>query len=267
LEESLPFPESNNAALYGIFYDDTEYDYLQHLRPVGIREEGVESYLIEAPSSSRKKEEEDVVSLEDLPPETLPPKFELLRNYESEEAVPSSISGFQPNMDPHLRQVLEALEDEAFVDDQLQDDFFHELTADGERRVEDVFEHEFETGETENHGRNGEPKIESAGESWEERFQRFKIQQEAAATESEGDQYSEKDDTIGSLPVLSVIGRKWRKKAASNASGFSMSSSSIYRNDALQTLDDRFDRVGYLLFRRWPCTNHVTDPRDRLSSE
>jgi protein LTV1 len=252
LEESLPPSELENfgkAALHGIFYDDTEYDYMQHLRPVGIQEDGVESYLIEAPPSSRKKKGRDVVSLEDLPPETLPPKFELPRNYESQEAVPSSISGFQPDMDPHLRQTLEALEDEAFVDDGLQDDFFHELIAGGERPVDDVFGHEFETGETEKDGINGEPETENAGESWEERFKKFKIQRQAPATVSEGDQHSE-DDTVGSLPVLSVIGGKRRRKGMSDASGFSMSSSSIYRNDGLQTLDDRFDRVRHLLLRR-----------------
>src|ERR1700761_8290195 len=29
------------ASLYGVYYDDIEYDYMQHLRQVGVHEEGV----------------------------------------------------------------------------------------------------------------------------------------------------------------------------------------------------------------------------------
>src|SRR5690606_37612066 len=102
-------------SLYGIYYDDTENDYMQHLRPVGIQEEGVESILIEAPATSKNKRS-GKQTLE-LPKDTLPPTYELPRTYESQQAIPESIAGFQPDMDPHLRQVLEALEDDAFVDD------------------------------------------------------------------------------------------------------------------------------------------------------
>jgi hypothetical protein len=55
--------------LYGIYYDDTEYDYLQHLRAVGVQEEGVDSVLIEAPSTSKakgKSRAKDPISLQDL---------------------------------------------------------------------------------------------------------------------------------------------------------------------------------------------------------
>jgi protein LTV1 len=46
-------------------------------------------------------------------------------------------------MDPHLRQALEALDDDAFVDDELADDFFDELVADGERGSDEDIEFEF----------------------------------------------------------------------------------------------------------------------------
>jgi protein LTV1 len=46
-------------------------------------------------------------------------------------------------MDPHLRQTLEALEDDAYVDDDLDDDFFGELVKDGERDATDRIEFEF----------------------------------------------------------------------------------------------------------------------------
>ena len=45
-----------------------------------------------------------------------------------EEPAPQ---GLQPDMDPHLRQTLEALDDDAFVDDKLEDDFFTDLVQDG----------------------------------------------------------------------------------------------------------------------------------------
>ena len=39
------------AAEYGIFFDDTEYDYMQHLRTVG---EVPDAVLLEAPGSNDK---------------------------------------------------------------------------------------------------------------------------------------------------------------------------------------------------------------------
>lgn len=40
------------AAEYGIFFDDTEYDYMQHLRTVG---EVPDAVLLEAPGSKDNK--------------------------------------------------------------------------------------------------------------------------------------------------------------------------------------------------------------------
>jgi hypothetical protein len=40
------------AAEYGIYYDDTEYDYMQHLRSVG---EAPDAVLLEAPSKDKGK--------------------------------------------------------------------------------------------------------------------------------------------------------------------------------------------------------------------
>ncbi|OJA15960.1 putative protein 45 [Rhizopogon vesiculosus] len=235
------------AALYDIYFDDTEYDYMQHLRQVGAEEEGVESILIEAPATQKSKgkgKSKDLISLRDLPPEALPSTSEMPRNYESQEAIPSSIAGFQPDMDPHLRQVLEALEDDAFVDDGLEDDFFGELVAEGERAENEEFEYQFfddgdtqqDTLSTEDHG---DP------DSWEASFAKFKKEQKEAPplSDSDDDLYSEGGDTIGNLPKLPVIGGKRRRKGTSDASGYSMSSSSMHRTDTLMTLDERFDQL------------------------
>lgn len=227
---------------------------MQHLKPVGVHEEGVESILMEAPSQSKakgKSKTKEPITLLELPAEALPSTSEVPRNYESQQAVPSSIAGFQPDMDPHLRQVLEALEDEEFVDEGLDDDFFGELVADGERGSDDHVDFDFdedgiEEGE-EGPTHEGEEGEGEGGEheSWEARFAHFKKVQKAAAAEygSDLDEYSDGGDTIGTLPQFSVIGGKKRHKGASDASGYSMSSSSMFRNEGLTTLDERFDQV------------------------
>ncbi|KAF9486523.1 Low temperature viability protein [Pholiota conissans] len=237
------------ASLYGVYFDDSEYDYMRHLRPVGMQEDGVESVLIEAPSTSKQKfkfkpKSKTITGIDllDLPEGVLASSSELPRTYESQQAVPASIAGFQPDMDAHLRQVLEALEDDAFVEDELEDDFFAELVADGERGSDEEVNFEFrEDGIDEAEGKLQPLDQENA--SWEERFANFKKSQIGTKGTSDDGYDSEGGDTVGTLPVMSVIGGKKRRKGASDASGYSMSSSSMFRNEALQTLDERFDQM------------------------
>lgn len=128
------------AAQYGIFYDDTEYDYMQHLRAVGDdyhrrrggvdEEDDTEVIMLEAPKvaqargKGKSKEFETGVLLKEdatvednkerkllqLPKEVLPSEQMMPRYFEEEKE-----RGLRPDMDPHLRQVLEALEDDAFL--------------------------------------------------------------------------------------------------------------------------------------------------------
>ncbi|KAK0505752.1 Low temperature viability protein-domain-containing protein [Armillaria luteobubalina] len=238
--------KAGTAALYGIYYDDTEYDYMQHLREVGVQEDGVDSVLIEAPSSSKKsgkqKQPKDGagLSLRDLPDGVLPSKSELPRTFESQQAIPDSISGFQPDMDPHLRQVLEALEDEAFIDDNLEDDFFGELVTEGERGGDEEVDFPFfedgtvEDSEEQDSSGSGLGSGKEDDDGWEARFARFKKSQNTSAGKSDdGEDKSDGGDTIGGLPTISVIGGKKRRKGA------------------LQTLDERFDQV--MLKHTIPC--------------
>lgn len=218
---------------------------MQHLRSVGINKDGVESVLIEAPSSSTiQAKKTKGIELRDLPAEALPSASELPRTYESQQAVPESIAGFQPDMDPHLRQVLEALEDDAFVDDELEDDFFGQLVADGERGSDEDFDFEFREDVLDQSSESSKAE-DGNEEGWEEKFAQFKKAQNDIEQRGESDdEYgSEGGDTIEGLPTMSVIGGKKRRKGTSDASGYSMSSSSMYRNEALQTLDERFDQV------------------------
>ncbi|KAG7452177.1 LTV-domain-containing protein [Guyanagaster necrorhizus] len=252
LHESHTTP--GDAALYGIYYDDAEYDYMQHLRQVGVQEDGVDSILIEAPSSSKRSGKEKKsgngagLSLRDLPEGVLPSTSELPRNFESQQAIPDSISGFQPDMDPHLRQVLEALEDDAFVDDNLEDDFFGELITDGERPSDEEVDYPFfEDGVVEGSQERDSSSLGSGNEDegWEARFDRFKKSQQdlSASNSDDGEDESDGGDTVAGLPTITVIGGKKRWRGGSDASGYSMSSSSMYRNEALQILDERFDQV------------------------
>ncbi|KAI0756547.1 Low temperature viability protein-domain-containing protein [Daedaleopsis nitida] len=242
------------AALYGVYFDDTNYDYMQHLKPVGAQEDGVDSIWLEAPVKSKGKgKTKEPINLVELPEGTLASKSELPRNFEAQESIPTSIAGFQPDMDPHLRQVLEALEDDAFVDEGLEEDFFGELVADGERDADEDMEFEFREEGVMEAGQGASMEgaeigdEDPADESWETRFARFKQLQKSTPPgedASDLDAYSEGGDTVGTLPQMSVIGgKKRRRKGASDASGYSMSSSSMWRNEHLTVLDERFDQI------------------------
>ncbi|KMP03077.1 ribosome biogenesis protein Ltv1 [Coccidioides immitis RMSCC 2394] len=139
------------AANYGIFYDDSEYDYMQHLRELG--KGGGEAHFIEA---SARKGKGKMKKLEDALAESgLEGDFDGLSlrdasstyggddmlstassyvrkpTYQDQQDVPDAIAGFQPDMDPRLREVLEALEDEAFVDEEGEEDVFDALVEGG----------------------------------------------------------------------------------------------------------------------------------------
>lgn len=142
------------AANYGVYYDDSKYDYMQHLRELGTG--GGDAYFVEAkPEKGKGKGKalklEDAlrqVSLDEgdarsaLGGQSLyGSEYGDLRStassyvrkptYQDQQNVPDAIAGFQPDMDPRLREALEALEDEAFVDDE-DDDIFGELTKNPE---------------------------------------------------------------------------------------------------------------------------------------
>jgi protein LTV1 len=240
------------ASLYGVYFDDTEYDYMQHLRPGGGKEEGFESVLVEAPKrQSTKRSGKLPVSLHDLPPEAFPSPSELPRDFESQAAIQSSISGLQPDMDPHLRQTLEALDDDAYVDDDLDDDFFGELIKDGEREASEAFDYEFREDSLPTDGSNASGEHEGDGGDearWEARFALFKKEQQGRKmmNASPSVSGSEDADTVGQMPEFSAKGDRRSRRATSDASGFSMSSASIFRSDGLRDLDDQFDQVSVL---------------------
>jgi protein LTV1 len=141
------------AANYGIFYDDSKYDYMQHMRDLNAG--GGDAHFVEAKEDKKKgKERFDLAdalrnaSLDDRQSDAgysmnssvsnvsdvfgedmAPSEFVRKTTYQDQQNIPDALAGFQPDMDPRLREVLEALEDDAYVDD--DEDIFDSLQQDG----------------------------------------------------------------------------------------------------------------------------------------
>ncbi|CZT07662.1 hypothetical protein WAI453_005136 [Rhynchosporium graminicola] len=259
------------AANHGIYYDDTEYDYMQHMRDLGSG--SGDAYFVEAPTAQNKDKgkgkqqslEEALknVSLDErarmlLDDEILPSKNLRKVTYQAQQDIPDVLAGFQPDMDPRLREVLVALEDDAYVDD--DDDVFGELAKDGQEIDEDEFDEgawDDEDGgwesddtakPTKEYREAPEPTLEMANDDREDhgdgnwlaefikRDQEKTSMPRARATPS---------DVQSSMMTTTTNGgrRKKRKGALTNPSNYSMSSSSMFRTEGLTDLDARFERI------------------------
>ncbi|KAE8451899.1 hypothetical protein EG329_002740 [Mollisiaceae sp. DMI_Dod_QoI] len=259
------------AANYGIYYDDTEYDYMQHMRDLGTG--GGEAYFVEAPAPKNKGKGKDKQSLEDalrdasledrqaplLDEEILPSKNLRRVTYQAQQDVPDALAGFQPDMDPRLREVLEALEDEAYVDE--EDDIFGELAKDGEEIDEEEFEQN--AFDEEDEGWESDDTAKPAKEykdapvptaditddnqedhgdgAWMEDFSKFKREQKSKVLPAAPSQ----SDLQSSLMTTTTNGgrKKKRKGALTNPSSYSMTSSSMFRTEGLTMLDARFEKI------------------------
>ena len=139
------------AAEHGIYFDDTEYDYMQHIRDLNSGNGDGESFFVEA-APKKDGKAKSKMSLEDalrnaslaeesqstgsrsgesliLDEDLLPSQHLKKMTYQDQQDVPDALAGFQPDMDPRLREVLEALDDEAYVDD--EEGFFGEISKGG----------------------------------------------------------------------------------------------------------------------------------------
>jgi protein LTV1 len=268
------------AATYGVYYDDTEYDYMQHLRDVGSTSE---AYFFEAPVKQRGKGKQKM-SLEDalremdlqseadvslasssiskaeslLPEDMLPSEFVRNTSYQDQQDVPDAIAGFQPDMDPRLREVLEALEDDAYVDD--DEDIFEALAQDGEeinhRRWEAThFDEEEDDGWESDHTvkaaadateseagelSNGEP----AGDDWMAEFNKFKQDKKAKSKAKPGTIPPDLQSSVQTgASSIAGLKRKKRKGALTSSTGYSMTSSVLRRSEGQSILDSRFDKI------------------------
>jgi protein LTV1 len=291
-EEGLRIRENEGeAAEYGIFFDDTEYDYMQHMRDIGGNGSG-ESYFIEA---LKKEKGKGKVKLEDalrdvrlddtrseigerndgkgLLDEDILPSKELRRTtYQDQQDIPDTLAGFQPDMDPRLREVLEALEDEAYIDD--EEDLFGELAKEREEITLREFEElEFEGGDGEEDagwetddtakpkkeykegpfslaspetGSKIEPVegVQDREGDWMAEYRKFKTDTKTVkAAEAATPSNAELQSSI--MTGTSALGgrKKKRRGALTSSTGYSMTSSSLYRNEGLTLLDARFDKI------------------------
>lgn len=171
------------AALYGINFDDSKYDYTQHLKPIGL--DPSHSVFIPAKTKSKSKANEKPKKLKDPASLFVEPTYQDLENKPAEplfvrgvakqeyldqmQEIPEELVGFKPDMNPALREVLIALEDEAYVvnedvvvdikakpeeipeeADEDADDIFAELLGSGKADGADEFEDEFDEWDMEN---------------------------------------------------------------------------------------------------------------------
>ena len=271
------------AANYGIFYDDSEYDYMQHMRDLG---EGGDAFFMESvPVKAKKgkgKRLEDALRDLDLDtksegglsmasgvsttsmaeslfgPEMAESEFARKTTYQDMQDVPDTIAGFQPDMDPRLREVLEALDDEAYVDD--DEDIFEALQEDveevslGEWEVsqfddaqEDGWESDHTIKAAEEGHRDENPGAETSEQDdgdWMAEFSKFKkdtkprkaVQRIRPGPDA---QSSLTSDTSS----LMADRRKKRKGALSSSTGYSMSSSALARTAEQSVLDRRFEKI------------------------
>lgn len=244
-------PNEGEAANYGIYFDDTEYDYMQHLRNIGNED----ATWVEAPATrkTQDKQKKQQIQLRDqpsiLPQEVLPSEVELERTYQDQQSVPDAISGFQPDMDPRLREVLEQLEHSDINDEETSDfdEEFEKLVASGKADESEFYAQPFvEEGEKD----YDEAAAAKAGKSeWEIEFEKFKLEQKKQpdVASSDGDfsdePESEERDEVPELVSSSKSKSKTKRKARTALSSVSMSSSALFRNEGLTLLDDRFDKV------------------------
>lgn len=260
------------AANFGVYFDDTEYDYMQHLREIGSGTG--EAVFVEAEAPQNKGKGKQKQSLEsalkqmdleqksgDLFDEDLLPSKDLPRlNYQSQQDVPDSIAGFQPDMDPRLREVLEALEDDAYVDD--DDDIFQALSKDAKELNDHEFDEtydeyeddegwesdgtakptkEYKNDEVPTLVNTAEVPAQGPSEDWLEDFKQFKKDQKAEKKPAEAKQA----DGLSSIWTTTTMGgrKKKRKGALTNPSAYSMTSSSLVRTEQLDILDARFEKM------------------------
>ncbi|KAF4982907.1 hypothetical protein FZEAL_1562 [Fusarium zealandicum] len=259
------------AASYGVYYDDTEYDYMQHLRDLNTG--GGEVVFVESTATENKgkgKQKESLVDAlkkldveqeaEDVLDEDILPSKNLTRvTYEAQQDIPDSLKGFQPDMDPRLREVLEALDDEAYVDEE-DDDIFKELAKEGRELDDYEFEDtQYEEDDGWESDATAKPNMEykdddvpqlvkapteqpeeGPSQDWLEDFKQFKKEQKSGQTPVAPSQ-----SEVQSNWTTTTNGgrRKKRKGALTDTSSYSMTSSSMVRTEQMTLLDARFDKI------------------------
>lgn len=280
------------AAEHGIYFDDTQYDYMQHIRDLNAGSGNGESYFVEAATKRKDGKGKEKMNLEDALRETslqedhvegvathnagftlldndIMPSKDLRRStYQDQQDIPDALAGFQPDMDPRLREVLEALEDDAYVDD--EEDTFGEIAKDGREVSLEEFEGAgfenagdeagWETDETEKPDKEYKTEsinlpgpqdpdtmieggLDHGDGDWMKEFTKFKKADKAAKKAQPQASNAEMQSSVMTGTSMTGGRRKKRKGAMTSSTGYSMTSSSIFRTEGQNLLDARFDKI------------------------
>ncbi|KAL9103504.1 MAG: hypothetical protein Q9163_001460 [Psora crenata] len=284
------------AAEHGIYYDDSEYDYMQHIRDLSAGSGNGENYFVEAKVRNGGKKEKGRMSLEEalrnsslqehrsesgasssaeniFGNDMLPSKGLRHTSYQDQQDIPDALGGFQPDMDPRLKEVLEALEDDAYVDD--EEEFFVELAQGGKEVSLEEFaekmegeEDGWESDTTEKPSKEYRtdtdtliPSLLSHGDTtmsgapvtasddgdgdWMKEFKKFKADQNHTSDPPKriGPPADVESSVLTGATSLSNGRRKKRKGAKTSSTGYSMTSSSLARTEGQTLLDARFDKI------------------------
>ena len=260
------------AAAYGVYYDDSGYDYMQHLRDLGG---APDAHFVEATPSNASRGGRhrrgldaalDALELDDgrsvassrasaaarelLPAELLPSEFVQPRTYQDMQDVPDAIAGFQPDMDPRLREALEALDDDAFVDD--DEELFEALARDPEELGVRECEAEGEdegwesdrtvTKDTQHDGMDVDGEA-APSQDWMRDFDRFKKDAGAGRRPPPGAIPADLQSAVTGASSIAGLRRKKRKGALTASTGYSMTSSVLARTEGQAVIDRRFERL------------------------
>lgn len=254
------------AAQYGITFDDSKYDYMQHLKPIG-NSDGV--FILAKEQEQQRRQQK--LDLEALLKDQLPSTEKRKVTKDLNQSIPDELKGFNPNMDPRLREVLEALEDEAYIeevkykggapglneeeDEEYDDDIFADLLKSGQAEGDDYeyydedenYEDDYDEWDLDNYEDEYNAKYdehpeeilgqEGVNEDWQRDFMKFKKESKNKEntwdSEDEFEEESEEEgelDNVGELPDVkskpSKSNTKLRKKKGAKTDTSSFSMSS-----------------------------------------
>ncbi|KAJ3024879.1 UNVERIFIED_CONTAM: glycerol ethanol, ferric requiring protein [Siphonaria sp. JEL0065] len=227
-------PEKD-VSVFGIFFkDQKEYDYTQHLKPMGEDPNAV--FIDSKAEQERRKAEQkhkggikfmdDAASVAmsevprrkvafNIPTEVLGSEYEdkigMLNRGETVKVI---------DVEPSMRETIYALEDEAYVEEDI-DDFFDALNADD---VPEELKQKLDPEDYYPDQQDDDDDEEGEGD-WYDEYQRYKAQ----GGDSD-DEYDDEDD-----------GSYIERRTAMSA--LSMTSSAMVRTKHLTNLDDQFDQA------------------------
>ncbi|KAJ3202749.1 hypothetical protein HK099_001751 [Clydaea vesicula] len=239
--------KKDDPSLHGIFFkDNEEYDYLKHLKYMGDDPSAVfmEKKNVAKPTilktgiqfvdEDAKNSMEESTSTQTSRKVKFNLSDEVFASNNEEEIGMLNrgsgiISGFGLDLDHDTRQTLIALEDEAFIDENLDEDFFAAL--DGDVLPDDYVEEELNVIEDE--------------EDWMKEYRKFskaEVPDEQYINSDSDEDFKDYEEEREEIKSTTSKARSARSKK-SGTTNFSMTSSAIFRNSNLTLLDDRFDRL------------------------